>query len=364
MNKENIIQSTDAALQQERKYRVALHVLFTTVVFCLFLIIMAVVVGVVVALIHLNVLQVGTAHLDLRRLILYIVLASIILGALLSAVISRYPLRPVYQAIEAINRLAAGDFNTRLQFGKWLRYHPAIKELIRSFNKMAEELENTEMLRSDFINAFSHEFKTPIVSIAGFAALLKRGNLTSAQQQEYMEAIEEESLRLSAMATNVLNLSKVENQAILRDITTFNLSEQIRSCVLLLENRWSKKHIELHLEFDEHTITANEELLKQVWINLIDNAVKFTPAYGMVKIAMEPNEQQLSVSVTNTGSTIPPESMERIFQKFYQADVSRATAGNGVGLAIVKKVVELHKGTVRVTSRQDITTFTVTLPVT
>ncbi|MGI6688932.1 MAG: ATP-binding protein [Christensenellales bacterium] len=363
MSKANIIHPTDAALQQERQYRVALHVLFTTVVFCLFLIIMAVVVGAVVALIHLNVLRVGTEHLDLRRLILYIVLASIILGALLSAIVSRYPLRPVYQVIEAVNRLAAGDFTTRLQFGKWLRHHPAMKELSNSFNKMAEELEKTEMLRSDFINAFSHEFKTPIVSIASFAALLKRGNLTPAQQWEYMDAIEEESLRLSAMATNVLNLSKVENQAILRDVTTFNLSEQIRSCVLLLENQWSRKHMELNLDFDEHNITANEELLKQVWINLIDNAIKFTPAYGMIKIAMEPNEQQLSVSVTNTGSTIPPKSMDRIFQKFYQADTSRATAGNGVGLAIVKKVVELHKGTVRVISQQDITTFTVTLPI-
>lgn len=358
-----IIRPRDALLQQAKRHRVALYVLFTAVVFCLFLITMAVVVGVVVALIHLNVLRVGTAKLDLHRLIRYIVLASIILGALLSATVSRYPLRPIYQVIEAINRLSAGDFKTRLQFGKWLRHNPAMKELSNSFNRMAEELENTEMLRSDFINAFSHEFKTPIVSIAGFAALLKRGNLTPAQQREYMDAIEEESLRLSAMATNVLNLSKVENQAILRDVTTFNLSEQIRSCVLLLENQWSKKHLELSMDFGEHTITANEELLKQVWINLIDNAVKFTPAYGLMKIAIEPGEQQLSISVTNTGSTIPPESMERIFQKFYQADTSRATQGNGVGLAIVQKVVALHKGTVRVTSQQDITTFTVTLPI-
>jgi len=363
MSRANLIHPADTVQQRERRHRVALYVLFTAVVFCLFLITMAVVVGAVVALIHLNVLQLGTAHLDLRQLILYIILASVILGALLSAIVSRYPLRPVYQVIEAVNRLSAGDFTTRLQFGKWLRHHPAMKELGNSFNKMAEELENTEMLRSDFINAFSHEFKTPIVSIAGFAALLKRGNLTPAQQKEYMDAIEEESLRLSAMATNVLNLSKVENQTILRDVTAFNLSEQIRSCVLLLENRWSRKHLELSLDFDEHTVTANEELLKQVWINLIDNAVKFTPAYGTIKIAMEPGEKQLSVSVTTTGSTIPPESMERIYQKFSQADASRATAGNGVGLAIVQKVVKLHQGAVRVTSQRDVTTFTVTLPV-
>ncbi len=363
MNRLHIIQQADVAKREERQSRLALNVLFAAVVFCLFIVNMAVVVGVVVALIHLNVLRVGTVRLDLYRFVLYIVLVSLILGALLSAFVSRVPMRPVYRVINAINRLSAGDFKTRLRFGRWLRHHRAMKELSSSFNKLAEELENTELLRTDFVNNFSHEFKTPIVSIAGFASLLKRGNLTPAQQREYLDAIEEESLRLSAMATNVLNLSKVENQTILRDVTTFNLSEQIRSCVLLLERQWSRKHLELHMDFDEHTVTANEELLKQVWINLIDNAVKFTPAYGMMKIAMEPGEQQLSVSVTNTGSTIPPESMARIFQKFYQADPSHGTQGNGVGLAIVQKVVALHKGTVHAASEQDITTFTVTLPV-
>ena len=164
------------------------------------------------------------------------------------------------------------------------------------------------------------------------------------------------------MATNVLNLSKVENQTILRDVTTFNLSEQIRSCVLLLERQWSRKHLELHMDFDEHTVTANEELLKQVWINLIDNAVKFTPAYGMMKIAMEPGEQQLSVSVTNTGSTIPPESMARIFQNSTRPILPTAPRATAWAWPLCAKVVALHKGTVHAASEQDITTFTVTLP--
>ena len=180
--------------REERQSRLALNVLFAAVVFCLFIVNMAVVVGVVVALIHLNVLRVGTVRLDLYRFVLYIVLVSLILGALLSAFVSRVPMRPVYRVINAINRLSAGDFKTRLRFGKWLRHHRAMKELSSSFNKLAEELENTELLRTDFVNNFCHEFKTPIVSIAGFASLLKRGNLTGAAA-EYPDAIEEESLR-------------------------------------------------------------------------------------------------------------------------------------------------------------------------
>lgn len=131
------------------------------------------------------------------------------------------------------------------------------------------------MLRSDFINNFSHEFKTPIVSIAGFAKLLRRGNLTDEQKEEYLEVIEEESLRLSAMANNVLNLTRVENQTILTEVTRFNLSEQIRGAVLLLAEKWTPKNLYMDMQFGEHMICANEELLKQVWINLLDNAIKF-----------------------------------------------------------------------------------------
>jgi len=232
-----------------------------------------------------------------------------------------------------------------------------------SFNKLAEELQNTEMLRSDFINNFSHEFKTPIVSIAGFTKLLKRGNLTEEQQREYLGIIEEESLRLSAMATNVLNMTKIENQTILTDTTTFNVSEQIRSAILLLDEKWDRKHIELSADFSEYTITGNEEMMKQVWINLLDNAVKFTPDFGSVRVDLEAKDNWLTVCFANTGSIIPPEKLGKIWNKFYQADESHASAGNGIGLAIVKKVTELHGGKVSVTSENELTTFMVVLPI-
>ena len=227
---------------------------------------------------------------------------------------------------------------------------------------MAEELSGIETLRTDFVSNVSHEFKTPIVSIAGFAKLLKRGNLPPEQQKEYLEIIENESMRLSAMATNVLNLTKVENQSILSETSVFNLSEQIRSCMLLLENKWCGKDIDFQFDFGEHEICANEELLKQVWINLLDNAIKFTPERNMIKVRISEQDKNLLVSVMNTGSEIPLEQQDKIFNKFYQADESHSSMGNGVGLAVVKKIAELHKGEVSVHSENKITVFTVKLP--
>ena len=344
-----------------REKRFTLNLLFTLLVFLQLVMTMAFVIVTIALLVHWDVLSLGTTKPEANYLILYIALISIILGSLLSSIVSRIPLKPVNQVIDALNRLASGDFKTRLRFSPRINRVSVADELSKSFNIMAEELEKTEMLRTDFVNNFSHEFKTPIVSIAGFASLLKRGNLTEEQKAEYIDVIEEESLRLSALATNVLNLSKVENQTILRDVTSFNLSEQIRACVLLLENKWSKKNLEWNLDFEEHSITANEELLKQIWINLIDNAIKFSPEYGELKISITETDDALSVSVINPGIPIPWDQQERIFQKFYQADESHATEGNGIGLAVAKKVAELHKGNISVQSEAGKTAFIVTL---
>ncbi len=301
-------------------------------------------------------------ELDLGLVILFMSLISLIIGGTIAFFSSRIPLKPINDSINKMNRLAAGDFKTRLKFGGILSSHPAAREFQDSFNTMAEELGNTEMLRNDFINNFSHEFKTPIVSITGLANLLEAGNLTEEQRVEYARAIREESMRLSSMSSNVLSLTKVENQSILTDVSSFNLSEQIRSSVLLLEEKWTSRDIELQLEFDEYMIEANEEMLKQVWINLIDNAVKFSPRYGTVKIDLIDGGDNLGVQISNTGAGIPPDKLDKVFNKFYQADESHATQGNGIGLAIVKRIVELHGGGVEVLSENGLTTFTVILP--
>lgn len=299
---------------------------------------------------------------QLTNLLLFQTFLSLPIGAFIAFLVGKIPLKPMRQLVESMHALADGRFDTRLETRGLLWKYPAYSEVSDSFNMLAEELENTEMLRSDFINNFSHEFKTPIVSIAGFAKLVQRGNLTEAQKQEYLEIIQQESLRLSSMATNVLNLTKIENQTILTDLTEFNLAEQVRDCILLLENKWEAKQLELVPELEEVRIRGNEELLKQIWINLLDNAVKFTPQGGLIAVTMQEKDEAVVVSVTNHGSEIPAEAIGRIFHKFYQADESHTTEGNGIGLAIVKGVVSLHNGTVAVKSQQNATTFTVTLP--
>lgn len=296
------------------------------------------------------------------HLILFFTLISIPVGVLVSLLASKVPFKPIRNLMDSMDQLACGNFQTRVNVGFVMARYPAFVGLAKSFNKMAEQLQSTEMLRDDFINNFSHEFKTPIVSIAGFAKILRRGNLTPEQQQQYLAVIEEESMRLSYMATNVLNMTKIENQTILADISCYNLSEQIRSCILLLEDKWSKKNLDFSLSLQEHDICASEELLKQVWINLLHNAIKFSPDGQTIEIGILESKNTYSVSVRNTGPTIPPDQQEKIFNKFYQADESHASEGNGIGLAIVKRVVELHNGTVRVDSKKHVTVFTVELP--
>lgn len=287
---------------------------------------------------------------------------SLVIGSAVALLLTKFPLNPISRFVIHVNRLADGDYGTRLVYRNSVANMAAFKPIVESMNKLAEELQNTEILRSDFINNFSHEFKTPIVSIAGFAKLLRHGNLNEEQREEYLAIIEEESMRLSYMATNVLNLTKIESQTILTDVTTFNMSEQIRSSLLLLEEKWSKKQLEIDVALEEYEITANEEMLKQVWINLFDNAVKYTPEQGSIKARIEEADGKLSVTISNTGSTIEPETLERIWNKFYQGDKSHSSPGNGIGLAIVKKITELHGGEVGVTSADGVTEFRVTLP--
>lgn len=303
-----------------------------------------------------------TSRGDILHVVRFMSVVNLLTGICVTAFTNKILLRYINRVINAMNRLAEGDFKIRLDFGKPLMNHPTFAEISNSFNRMAEELDKTEMLRSDFSNNFAHEFKTPIVSITGFAKLLKRGNLSEEQKMEYLNVIEDESMRLSSIITNLLNMTKVENQTILTNVVSFNLSEQIRNCVLLLEPKWTCKNIELDVDFKEYTICANEELLRMVWINLIDNAIKFSPDYGMVKVSVKEQEDMLSVAVLNLGSEIPENKIERIWSKFYQADESHSSEGNGIGLALVKRVVELHKGSISVKSEHNTTVFTVVLP--
>ncbi len=290
---------------------------------------------------------------------LMFIAGSIIIGFFMSFIFSQFIVKPANALITGINDLADGKYETRINLGKT----QVEKNLNESFNTLACELQNTEMLRSDFTNNFSHEFKTPIVSILGFAKILNKGGVAPEKQSEYLGIIETEAERLATMATNILNLTRVESQNIISGKTKFNLSEQIRKCVLLLEKKWTAKKLSPDLDFDEVHIYADKELLKQVWINLLDNAIKFAKSGTNLQVGIQTSGKTVAVSVTDYGKEIPADQIKKIYDKFYQTDKSRSIEGNGIGLSIVKRVVTLHSGTVEAVSENGKTTFTVTLPV-
>lgn len=336
--------------------------LFSLAMFMLMFVALLVAAIVVFVLVHIGVKSIPKdSPVEFWVPLMLMAVVSLAVGLIGSVFASKIPMNPFNKLIAQMNRLAAGDFGTRLDFGKKLSSNPAFYGISESFNKMAEELEHTEVFRGDFINNFSHEFKTPIVSIAGFAKLLRKGNLTEKQKEEYLTIIEEESLRLASMATNMLNLTRVENQIILTDISSFNLSEQLRSCILLLEDKWEKKQIDFKIDFEEHMISGNEELLKQAWINLLDNAIKFSPESGVIELHITMGKGTVNVAIINSGEEIPPSAQARIFNKFYQADTSHSVEGNEIGLAIVKRVAKLHGGSITVQSRNGCTVFTVAI---
>lgn len=344
---------------EDIKQRTSLTLIFSAFVFMILFIAIIISAGVVYLI---EVLAGQSATIDTWLILVLMVGISAVMGYSFSLILSRFPLTPINDLINGMNRLAHGDFQARLEFGGILKNNSTFNEISDSFNQMAEELGNTELLRSDFVNNFSHEFKTPIVSIAGFAKLLRREDLSPEERESYLTVIEEESRRLATLATNILNLSKIEKQSVLGDKSRFNLSEQIRTTVLLLEDKWARRGIVPVLDFDEVEIEASEELLKEVWVNLLDNAIKYSPNGCEIEVNIRDTGESVSVSVTNIGEPIPDEAKEKIFVKFYQLDESHSGEGNGVGLAVVKRVLELHSGAIEVVSDGGKNTFTVTLP--
>lgn len=295
---------------------------------------------------------------SLRAPFLLFSIGSIILGFVTSFVVCKHPLKPVDKLIEASNSIASGDYSVRVSFDG----PETLQKLGNSFNHMAAELNSVELLRTDFVNNFSHEFKTPIVSIRGFAKMLRRDDLTQSERSEYLDIIISESERLSELATNVLNLSKIEKLSILTDQSSFNLTEQIRLVIALLDSKWADKKVSFTFDCDEIQIYANEGLIKQVWINLLDNAIKFSPSDSMINIRIKKELLNINVSISNSSDQLSDETVAHLFDKFYQGDTSHATKGNGLGLTLAKRIIELHKGTLSFKQNNGITTFSAVLP--
>ena len=284
-----------------------------------------------------------------------------VIGTILSGFFGKYYLRPLKQLIRATEQVKKGDF--KVQVERQNNPNSEMGTLITSFNEMVRELDGIEMFRNDFINNFSHEFKTPIVSIRGFAKELQAGDLTEEQRMEYAKIIAEESDRLARLSISVLELSKLENQQIVTDKAEFFLDEQLRQAILRQEPIWTEKEIEIVPELDEVRFYSNEELLAHIWDNLISNALKFTPAGGSVRVELCADETSVTVRISDTGIGMTEEVRAHIFEKFYQGDPSHSSGGYGVGLPMVARVISLCGGEIQVESTPERgSTFTVILP--
>lgn len=294
------------------------------------------------------------------RLFIKLALISILLGTLLSVIFCRIPIKIIRKIMVAIDALAAGDFSTRIN----LKGTPELQQLSTSFNHMAEELNSIEILRSDFVNNFSHEFKSPIVSMRGFAKMLKYNNLTQEERDEYLDIIISESDRLVELSTNVLNLSKIETQSIVSNSKEYNLTEQIRRCIAIVAQKWHIKDPSFDFDSEEMKFIGDEDLISQVWINLIDNAIKFSTSHIIIHMSLHRGKGFIRFTISDNGPGMDEETQKHIFDKFYQGDTSHAAHGNGLGLAITKKIIELHGGRIYVQCEgSNGTTFTVELPI-
>lgn len=289
-----------------------------------------------------------------------VLLISILSGAAIAVGLSKIFVSPMMKLGDAMRKVAGGDFTVRLDCTSKIR---DVREVYGSFNTMVKELGNTETLQTDFVSNVSHEFKTPINAIEGYASLLQDSQLTDEQKNAYIDKIIFNTRRLSDLVGNILLLSNVNNQTISLKASTFRLDEQVRQSILALESKWEKKEIEFDIDLDEIEHTGYENLLSHVWLNLIDNAVKFSPQNGQIRIRLKQLAGSVTFSIWDNGLPIPEADIDRIFNKFYQGDNSHASEGNGLGLALVRRIVAAAHGTINVTSSEDAgTEFVVALP--
>lgn len=267
-----------------------------------------------------------------------------------------------YEMMQAVRKMAKGDFDVTIKLD---RHQGQIGEFVQSINDMAQELKQVELLRQEFISNVSHEIQSPLTSIRGFASTLQREDLSVEEQRHYLSIIEQETTRLSKISDNLLKLTTLESEQQELDVRLYRLDLQLESIVLACEPQWLEKELELELELQETAILANEGMLSQVWVNLIHNAIKFTPPQGSIKVALSEMEHFIHVRIEDTGTGISAEDQLRIFERFYKGDKQRTRTadGSGLGLSIVKKIIELHQGEIEVESRlKEGSTFEVRLP--
>ncbi len=294
-----------------------------------------------------------------------IVLAfSYVSTATFSVIFNRNVTQPLRKLTKLTKEIENGNFNVNTKgITNFFSKRTDVGTLVDAFGDMTQELSSTEIFRSDFINNFSHEFKTPIISIRGFAKQLCESDLSEEQQKEFAKIILDESEHLANMSSNVLLLSKLEAQEIISDKDLFSLDEQLRTCMLMFEEQWNAKNLTIDMDLDEIDYYQNQDLLQHVWTNLIGNAVKFTPENGTITVKCHRTNDGIYVIIKDNGIGMNPDTAKHIFEKFYQGDKSHSTTGNGLGLPLVKRITDMMNGRISVDSSLNKgTSFTVSLP--
>lgn len=259
--------------------------------------------------------------------------------------------RPVNRIKDGMNRMVAGDFSVRIPYIKGENSSNEFDTIIKGFNEMAAELSGVETLRTDFISNVSHELKTPLSVIQNYATMLQSPTISEELRLEYAKSVSEQTRKLSNLITNILKLNRLENQQIYPEKKKYNLTEQLCECLLIFECAWEEKDLEIETDMEEDVFVAQDaELLSLVWNNLFSNAIKFSEENGVVGIRLKKENGVIIVEISDNGCGISQEVGSHIFEKFYQGDTSHATQGNGLGLALVKRVIDIVGGEIHVQS--------------
>ena len=275
------------------------------------------------------------------------VLPMAVFLAIINYTVLKYSSHFITELIDGIKRIVDGDFNVLLDTNK----KGLFTEVFQNFNKMARELHGIKTLREDFVNQFSHEFKTPIMSINGFAKLMLEEQLPREEERRYLDIIVSESQRLSDLSRNTLLMSQLESQNWITQKEKFSLDESIKECIILLESDWEDKKIHISGDMESITFNGNREIMKQLWINLLSNAIKYTPKYGSIWITTINMKHSSVVTISDSGQGIDPVDIPNIFNKYYKGKRGEAVKGLGLGLSISKRIVELCNGSIEVRSR-------------
>ena len=345
-----------------QQHRYGMVAVFSLNTFAIVAVIMLALSGLVLACLHFGIGDV-TFWTHPATLAIITVLVCVLLSSAILVMANKVVFQPIRQMNEALGELAAGRFDTRLSADR--ATIDEIGQFVAEFNATAAQLGEVEVLRTGFIDDFSHEMKTPIASINGFARLLQEEGLTDAERREYAAVIAEESGRLAALSDALLTLRRVESVGALAadSLASIDVAEQLRRRLIVVEQAWAAKELAFEVRLADAAVCHGDAaLLERVWANLLDNAAKFSEPGGTVRVYCRPSDESVLVRICNGGVSIPPHALPRVFDRFYQADPSHSAKGNGLGLPLVKRVVELHNGTVTVTSDEVETCFEVRLP--